>query len=356
VSAQRIRVLIVDDSSLVCRALSDVLSSDSEITVMGTAGDPFAAAAIMRHQVPDVMILDIEMPRMDGLTFLRRIMTQHPIPVIVCSSLVAENSPAALSAIDLGAVDVIRKPDVSTKEFFEEAKIRICDAVKAAARSRPKLIGVRRSEAPLANPQARIAQSSLRPGRTADKVVVIGASTGGIEALQTVLKELPPDFTGIAVVQHLPPGFTTALAARLHAECRISVKEARSGDVVLRGQALIAPGDHHLVMKKTGTHYEVEVKTGPLVNRHRPSVDVLFESTADCVGANAIGVIMTGMGDDGSRGLLKLREMGATTIAQDEATCVVYGMPAAAVKLGAASEILPLQAIAGALIRRQSSS
>jgi two-component system chemotaxis response regulator CheB len=357
----RIQVLIVDDSSLVRRTLTDVLSSDPELEVMGAAGDPFDAAAIMRHRAPDVIILDIQMPRMDGLTFLQRLMTQYPIPTIICSFLAAENSPAALSAIELGAIDVITKPNVSTKQFLEEAKIRICDAVKAAARSR--VVGkasVRPDRLLLDMPAPdpawteRAARVSVRPG-VADKVIVVGASTGGIDAVSRLLQALPANAPGIAVVQHLPAGFTAAFAASLNRDCKISVREARTGDAIERGRALIAPGDHHMIMKRHGAQYQVEVHNGPLVNRHRPSVDVLFTSAAESVGPRALGVLLTGMGEDGSRGLLKLREAGAHTIAQDEATSVVYGMPAAAVRLGAAAEVLPLDSIAAALQRRASS-
>jgi two-component system chemotaxis response regulator CheB len=352
VSPQPIRVLIVDDSSLVRQTLSDVLASDDGITVMAGAADPFEAAALMRKQVPDVMILDVAMPRMDGLTFLRRVMTQHPIPTIVCSSMTWNNSPAALSAIDLGAVDVIEKPNVATAEFFEEAKVRFCDAVKAAARARLRGVGPRPESSGRLESAERSAKPMRRPARGTDRLVVAGASTGGIEALQIMLRELPPSFCGIAVVQHMPAGFTAAFADRLDADCSISVKEARDGDAIEPGLALIAPGDRHMAVRRVGSHYHVEVTSGPLVNRHRPSVDVLFESAADAAGANAVGVIMTGMGEDGSRGLLKLRRTGAQTIAQDEATCVVYGMPAAAVRLGAVGEILPIDAIAGALMRK----
>ena len=352
-SQDPIRVLIVDDSSLVRRTLSEVLASDDGIAVMEPAADPFEAAARMRKQVPDVMILDVAMPRMDGLSFLRRVMKQHPIPTIVCSAVTWSNSPAALSAIDLGAVDVIEKPNISTAEFFEEARVRFCDAVKAAARARLRRIGSRPAPA---GGRHEYAERSAKPLRGAaqknDRLVVAGASTGGIEALQILLRGLPRSFCGIAIVQHMPAGFTTAFAARLDAECSISVKEARDGDAIEPGLALIAPGDHHMSVRRTGHQYHVEVSNGPLVNRHRPSVDVLFESAADAAGANAIGVLMTGMGEDGSRGLLKLRRAGAETIAQDEATCVVYGMPAAAVRLGAVSEILPIDAIAGALLRK----
>jgi two-component system chemotaxis response regulator CheB len=352
VSQEPIRVLIVDDSSLVRRTLSEVLASDDGITVMEPAADPFEAAALMRKQVPDVMILDVAMPRMDGLTFLRRVMTQHPIPTIVCSSVTWSNSPAALSAIDLGAVDVIEKPNVSTAEFFEEARVRFCDAVKAAARARLRRVDSRPDSSGRHEYAERSAKPLRRPAAKGDRLIVAGASTGGIEALQIMLRELPSSFNGIAIVQHMPAGFTAAFAARLDAECTISVREARDGDLIEPGLALIAPGDHHMAVRRSGHHYRVEVTNGPLVNRHRPSVDVLFESAADAAGANAVGVLMTGMGEDGSRGLLKMHRAGAETIAQDEATSVVYGMPAAAVRLGAVSQILPIDAIAAALLRK----
>ena len=346
----RIRVLIVDDSAVVRQALSEVLSADPGIEVIGTASDPFVAAERMREQVPDVITLDIEMPRMDGLTFLQKIMRQHPIPVVICSTLAEEGAQSTLKALEYGAVDIIAKPRLGTKQFFEESSMILCQAVKAAAAARlrnpshevePKLT------ADVILPRAKSAMLE-----TTEKVVVIGASTGGTEALRALLEVLPADAPGIAIVQHMPEVFTRAFANRLDSLCQISVKEAESNDTVLRGRALIAPGNHHLLLKRSGARYYVEIKDGPLVSRHRPSVDVLFRSAARYAGQNAVGVILTGMGDDGASGMLEMKQAGAATIAQDEATSVVFGMPNEAIKRGAVDAILPLPAIAGSMLAR----
>ena len=350
----KIRVLVVDDSAFVRQALTEILESDPQIEVMGAAGDPYAAVDLIRREVPDVITLDVEMPRMDGLTFLERIMSQRPIPVVICSTLTAAGSNVALAALQKGAVDIITKPKLGTKEFFEEARVRICDVVKSAAQARiknrkqltstpvpPKLTAD--AVLPKATSQAMIA--------TTEKVVMVGASTGGTEALSQFLQALPLDAPGIIVVQHMPELFTARFAERLDSICRITVKEAAGNDSVLRGQALIAPGNHHLLLKRSGARYYVEVREGPLVSRHRPSVDVLFRSAARYAGSNAVGVIMTGMGDDGAKGMLEMKEAGAYNIAQDEASCVVYGMPAEAVKLSAVHRILPLGQIAAEVVR-----
>jgi two-component system chemotaxis response regulator CheB len=349
-SKPRIRVLIVDDSAVVRQALSEVLYADPGIEVIGTASDPFVAAERMREQVPDVITLDIEMPRMDGLTFLQKIMRQHPIPVVICSTLAEEGAQSTLKALEYGAVDIIAKPRLGTKQFFEESSMILCQAVKAAAAARlrnpshevePKLT------ADVILPRAKSAMLE-----TTEKVVVIGASTGGTEALRALLEVLPADAPGIAIVQHMPEVFTRAFANRLDSLCQISVKEAESNDTVLRGRALIAPGNHHLLLKRSGARYYVEIKDGPLVSRHRPSVDVLFRSAARYAGQNAVGVILTGMGDDGASGMLEMKQAGAATIAQDEATSVVFGMPNEAIKRGAVDAILPLPAIAGSMLAR----
>jgi two-component system chemotaxis response regulator CheB len=291
---------------------------------------------------------------MDGLTFLGRIMQQHPIPVVICSTLAEKGSDVALAALEKGATTIITKPRLGTREFFEEARIRICDAVKAAAQARPAWPRL----APMAAPPKLTADAILpRSGsealiRTTEKVVAVGASTGGTEALRELLEALPLDAPGIVVVQHMPEVFTARFAERLDTTCRIGVKEAASGDSVLRGQALIAPGNRHLLLKRSGARYFVEVRDGPLVSRHRPSVDVLFRSAARYAGANAVGVIMTGMGDDGAKGLLEMKQAGAFTIAQDEASCVVFGMPAEAIKLHAADRVLPLGQIASEIVSR----
>jgi two-component system chemotaxis response regulator CheB len=347
------KVLIVDDSSLVRQTLSEILSSDNTIEIIGTASDPFIAAAKIQEQVPDVITLDIEMPRMDGLTFLQKIMSQHPIPVVICSSLSGEGTDSALRALELGAVDIITKPKVGTKLFFEESKVHICDVVKAAAKVNiKKYLFHKNSVEPKLTADVIIPKSNNKAMiETTEKVVVVGASTGGTEALKTFLESFPPDSHGIVIVQHMPENFTTAFAKRLDRICKITVKEAEDGDTVIRGRALIAPGNHHLLLKRSGARYYVEVKDGPLVSRHRPSVDVLFRSAARYAGKNCIGIIMTGMGDDGAKGLLELRDAGAFTIAQDEKSCVVFGMPNEAIKLNAAEKILPLQNIASYILK-----
>ncbi len=349
---RRIRVLVVDDSSLVRQTLVEILSSDPDIEVIGAAVDPYAAAAMIRQNIPDVMTLDIEMPKMDGLTFLQKIMNQRPIPVVICSSLAESGSETALKALEYGAVDIITKPRLGTKRFLEEAKIRICDAVKAAAIAKIHRTTRHRKVEPKLSADAVIAKGSiLRTLETTDKVVVVGASTGGTEALRVFLEALPMDAPGMVVVQHMPEHFTASFAQRLDRDCRISVKEAADNDTVLRGRVLIAPGNLHTLLKQSGARYYVQVQDGPLVSRHRPSVDVLFRSAARYAGRNALGVIMTGMGDDGASGICELKEAGAYTIAQDEATCVVFGMPQEAIKRGGIHKVLPLEEIAGAVLR-----
>ncbi|MBQ5541067.1 MAG: chemotaxis response regulator protein-glutamate methylesterase [Bacteroidales bacterium] len=347
---KKIRVLIVDDSAVVRQTLSSILQSDPEIDVMGTASDPYIAAKKIQMEVPDVITLDVEMPRMDGLTFLKKIMTQHPIPVVIISSLTEEGSQTALRALEYGAVDVIAKPRMDTKIFIEESKIKLTEAVKAAACARlaqrpPSFLKVEpKLSADAVIPKTPVSSFSMI--KTTEVVIAVGASTGGTEALRVFLEAMPADCPGIVVVQHMPENFTRSFANRLNDLCTISVKEAENGDSVLPGHALIAPGNKHTLLKRSGAKYYVEVKEGPLVNRHRPSVDVLFRSTARYAGANAVGIIMTGMGDDGAKGLLEMKEAGAKTAAQDEATCVVYGMPKEAVKLGAADRVLPLEKLA----------
>ena len=351
-----IRVLIVDDSAVVRQTLSEVLSSDPEIQIMATAGDPLIAADRISREVPDVITLDVEMPRMDGLTFLRKLMSQYPIPVVICSSLAEKGSETIMRALDSGAVEIITKPRVGTQEYLRESKVLICDAVKAAYESRHKLRTI--SEKPLMVQPKLSADVMLAKGtvnramaETTDKVVAIGASTGGTEALKVFLEALPPDAPAMVIVQHMPENFTAAFAKRLDGICQVSVKEAEDGDTVIRGRALIAPGNKHTLLKRSGARYYVEVKEGPLVSRHRPSVDVLFRSAASYAGKNALGIIMTGMGDDGAKGLLEMKEAGAITLGQDEASCVVYGMPKEAVKLGAVDHVYPLENLAGAMLR-----
>jgi two-component system chemotaxis response regulator CheB len=351
-SKSRIRVLIVDDSAVVRQTLSEVLSKDPAIEVIGTACDPFVAADRISEQTPDVITLDIEMPRMDGLTFLQKIMSQHPIPVIICSSLAEEGAQSTLKALEYGAVDIIAKPRLGSKQFLEESSLILCQAVKAAAGARLRVPSPDRAIPPKLTADAVLSRATGAMIETTEKVVVIGASTGGTEALRSVLEVLPPDAPGIVVVQHMPEVFTRAFANRLDSLCRITVKEAETNDTVLRGRALIAPGNYHLLLKRSGARYYVDVKEGPLVSRHRPSVDVLFRSAARYAGSNAVGVIMTGMGDDGARGMLEMKQAGAATIAQDEATSVVFGMPNEAIKRGGVDTVLPLPAIAGSILAR----
>jgi len=343
----KVKVLIVDDSAVVRQTLAEILSSDPLIEVIATASDPFVAAERLKEQVPDVITLDIEMPHMDGLTFLQKIMSQHPIPVVICSSLSEKGSASGIRALELGAVDIITKPKMGTKQFFEESRIYICDVVKAAS-----MVNIKRSYSkkhevePKLSADVIIAKNTSKAMiQTTEKVVVVGASTGGTEALRIFLESFPSDSPGIVIVQHMPENFTKAFAKRLDSICRLTVKEAEDGDTVIRGRALIAPGNFHMLLKRSGARYYVEVKEGPLVSRHRPSVDVLFRSASRYAGKNAVGVIMTGMGDDGAKGMLELKEAGAHTIAQDKETCVVFGMPNEAIKLGAVEKIIPLQHI-----------
>lgn len=350
---KKFRVLIVDDSAVVRQALSSVLATHPSLEVIGTATDPYAAAESIAREVPDVITLDIEMPRMDGLTFLKKLMIQHPIPVVICSSLAEDGCETTLRALEYGAVDVITKPKLGVLGFLEESKVLICDAVKAAAMSRvkrlsPTHLSVERkltADAMLSKPTGKEFIA------TTQKIIVIGASTGGTEALGVVLRALPVDAPGVVVVQHMPEKFTASFAQRLNQECGVEVKEAEDNDSVLQGRVLIAPGNRHTLLKRSGTRYHVEVKDGPLVCRHRPSVDVLFRSSARYAGKNAVGVIMTGMGDDGAQGMLEMHQAGAWTIAQDENSCVVFGMPREAIDRGAVQRVVPLQNIAMEVVR-----
>ncbi|MDA8088571.1 MAG: chemotaxis response regulator protein-glutamate methylesterase [Nitrospiraceae bacterium] len=352
---KKIKVLIVDDSAVVRQTMSGILSSDQEIEVIGTAADPFIAANKMRNEMPDVITLDVEMPRMDGVTFLQKIMSQHPIPVVICSSLTAEGSETAMKAIENGAVEIIHKPQLGTKKFFEESKVHLIDAIKAASMANMKHHGKGKNPCrpvPKLTADAMLSKpESFSMVKTTEKVVAVGASTGGTEALRVLLEAMPVDCPGMAIVQHMPEHFTAAFARRLNGLCAIEVKEAEDGAPILRGRALIAPGGKHMLLKRSGARYYVEIRNGPLVCRHRPSVDVLFRSAARYAGNNAIGVIMTGMGDDGAKGLLEMKEAGAFTIAQDEGSSVVFGMPREAIKLGAADKVLPLKFIAENLPR-----
>ena len=354
----KIRVLIIDDSASVRQALVSVISSAPDMDVMATASDPFIAAQRIHEEVPDVIILDVEMPRMDGITFLKKLMSQRPIPTILCSTLVEKGSDTALEGLDAGAIELIVKPRLDTKQFLMESQIRICDAVRAAAAARPSLTKGARS--PLvqkkltADVMMPAPQSTRAMTRTTEKVVCIGASTGGTESLREVLIHLPINSPGIIVVQHMPELFTAAFARRLDGLCKVDVREAKDGDPVLPGQVLIAPGNRHMLLQRSGARYHVAIKDGPLVSRHRPSVDVLFRSAALHSGSNALGIIMTGMGDDGAKGMLEMHNAGAKTVAQNEETCVVFGMPKEAIALGGVDTIVPLSDIPAAILDARS--
>ena len=348
------RVLIVDDSATVRQTLADILASDPEIEVLGIASDPFVAAARIRDEVPDVITLDVEMPRMDGITFLRKLMAQHPIPVVMCSSLVEAGSETLMQALEAGAVDIILKPKIGVSGHLTEARMHICEVIKGAAQAR---VGRRRdrgsSAAASHDPDQKLTADAMLPpassgamARTTETIICIGASTGGTESLREVLEALPSDSPGIVIVQHMPEKFTASFARRLDSLCEMEVREAENGDTVLRGRVLIAPGNLHTMIERSGARYYVSVKDGPLVTRHRPSVDVLFRSAARAAGSNAVGVIMTGMGDDGARGLAEMKNAGAFTLAQDEATSIVFGMPKEAIARGGVDKIVPLHHLA----------
>ena len=343
--ACRARVLIVDDSALIRQLLTEILSQSPRLEVVGTATDPYAAWDKVQRLQTDVLTLDVEMPRMDGLTFLEKLMRLRPMPVLMVSSLTERGAETTLRALELGAVDFVTKPRIDVRDGTIELADELVAKVEAAAQARVR--------APKPAPAAVSARPPAGPLRfdATHKVIALGASTGGTEALRDVLTALPADAPGIVVVQHMPEHFTRAFADRLDTLCQVRVKEASDGDRVLPGHVLIAPGNHHMEVRVSGAYYTVRLHQGPPVNRHRPSVDVLFDSCAQVLGRNAIGAILTGMGADGARGLLHMREAGARTIAQDEASCVVYGMPREAALLGAAMEVLPLDRVAAALLR-----
>jgi len=351
---KKINVLIVDDSAVVRQVLTAMLEEDPAIHVMGAATDPIFAMERMRVQWPDVIVLDVEMPRMDGISFLRKIMTERPTPVVICSTLTEAGAETTMQALSAGAVSIVTKPKIGLKRFLEDAASDIVGAVKAAAQANVKRM--RLAAAPTLVVQPKLsADAVLSAGgealaQTTERIVAIGTSTGGTQALELVLTALPRVCPGIVIVQHMPEKFTAAFAERLNRLCRIEVREAQHNDRVMPGRALIAPGGKHLLLKRSGAQYFVDVMDGPLVNSHRPSVDVLFRSVAKVAGKNAVGIIMTGMGDDGAAGLLEMRNAKARTIAQDEATCVVFGMPKEAIKRGAAEKILPLTAISDVIV------
>ena len=356
----KVKVLIVDDSALVRQTLVSILETDPMIEIIGVAADPFIAVERIKECKPDVITLDIEMPRMDGLTFLKKLMSQHPIPVVVISTLTEKGTDSALLALEYGAVEVIAKPKVNTKALLELSTIELCGKVRAAAQAH-----IRKRVNPASNERTSngvepklSADAILSKARfasmvqTTESVIAIGASTGGTEALRVVLEEFPADSPGIVVVQHMPEMFTKQFAKRLNDLCKVTVKEAENGDKVIRGQVLIAPGGKHMLVKRSGAMYHVEIIDGPLVNRHRPSVDVLFRSVARFAGKNAVGAILTGMGDDGAVGMLEMKEAGAYTVAQDEKTCVVFGMPKEAIKRGGVEKVVPLSEVTKTLLSK----
>ncbi len=356
-----IKVMIVDDSAVVRQVLSGLLGNDPDITILHVASDPILAMEKLRNGWPDVIVLDVEMPRMDGITFLRKIMAERPTPVVICSTLTEKGAQTSVEALAAGAVTIITKPKLDLKNFLTSSAPELVAAVKSAAGANvARLAG--RAQAPAIKPSPKNTADVILPPtdramtQTTEQVVAIGTSTGGTQALEEVLTVLPRVVPGIVIVQHMPEKFTAAFAARLDQICEISVKEAANNDRVVPGRALIAPGGKHMLLRRNGAQYFVEVVEGPLVNRHRPSVDVLFRSVAKCAGANALGIIMTGMGDDGAAGLLEMHNMGARTVAQDEESCVVYGMPKEAVKRGGVDKIVPLSLIDREILQQMARS
>jgi len=350
---KRISVMLVDDSAVVRQVIGNILSQDPALEVIGAASDPLFALERMKREWPDVIVLDVEMPRMDGITFLKKLMAEHPTPVVICSSLTEKGTETSMQALSAGAVGIVAKAKLGIKQHLQSIAGELIHAVKSAALADVKRLtpaDPSHKAEPKLSADAVLSLSHRPLAQTTDKVVALGASTGGTQALETVLTALPRVCPGIVVVQHMPEKFTTAFANRLDKLSAVEVKEAANGDRVLPGRVLIAPGGRHMLLKRSGALYYVDVIDGPLVNRHRPSVDVLFRSVANAAGKNAFGVIMTGMGDDGARGLKEMREAGSRTLAQDEETCVVYGMPKEAVRLGAAERSIALSDIPAAIL------
>jgi two-component system chemotaxis response regulator CheB len=350
--------MVVDDSAVVRQVVAGLLGAAPGIQVIFAVADPLLAIERMKQQWPDVIVLDVEMPRMDGITFLRKIMQERPTPVVICSTLTEKGAKTTLEALAAGAVAIVTKPKIGLKQFLTESSDDLVATVRAAARANVRRLAAR-AEAPPLTPTAKnnadvilAPQSTRAMTQTTERVVAIGTSTGGTQALEEVLTALPRVTPGIVIVQHMPEKFTAAFAARLDGLCQITVKEAENNDRVVQGRALIAPGGRHIVVKRSGAQYFVEVVDGPLVNRHRPSVDVMFRSVAKAAGVNALGVIMTGMGDDGAAGMLEMRTAGARTVAQDEESCVVFGMPKEAIKRGGVERTLPLSAVAPEILRQ----
>jgi two-component system, chemotaxis family, protein-glutamate methylesterase/glutaminase len=355
VSTAAVKVFVVDDSAVVRQAFLHLLQGDPDIELMGSAPNPLLAGPIIQKNRPDVLLLDIEMPGMDGLTFLRQIMAESPIPTVICSTLTEQGSKIALDALSAGAVAVIAKPRLGLKQFLEESRRELVQTLKTAARSRPKTIHAQSTSPTTAigaakSPSAPVATAGLH-ALAMNKPVVLGASTGGTQAIEAVLMAMPADCPGIVIVQHMPERFTAMYAQRLNDGCAIRVREAKDGDRVERGLALIAPGGLHLQLRKTGGQYFAVVSDGPPVNRHKPSVDVLFQSAATCAGRDALAIILTGMGNDGARGMKLMHEHGARTVAQNEETCVVFGMPMEAIRLQCVDDILPLNRVADAILQ-----
>ena len=352
---QKIGVMVIDDSAVVRQVVKQALDMDPAIEVIGAASDPLFAMQKMQERWPDVIVLDIEMPRMDGLTFLRKLMAERPTPVVICSSLTTQGAETTMQALAAGAVTIITKPTAKLKQFLEDSSSQLIGAVKTAARANvSRLIPHAPSVAvaPKLTADAVLAAPTQAGGltQTTERVIAIGTSTGGTQALEAVLTALPRTVPGIVVVQHMPEKFTASFAARLDSLSQVEVKEAANNDRVMPGRVLIAPGGRHMMLKRSGAQYVVEVVDGPLVSRHKPSVDVLFRSVAKSAGRNAIGIIMTGMGDDGARGMREMADAGAHTIAQDEKSCVVFGMPKEAIKLGGVKEVMGLDDIPSAII------
>ncbi|HEX9161816.1 MAG TPA: chemotaxis response regulator protein-glutamate methylesterase, partial [Thermoanaerobaculia bacterium] len=340
-----IHVLIVDDSSVVRMTLGSILISALDFT-LDTASDPIIAMRKIARRRPDVIILDLDMPHMDGLTFLRQLMSTDPIPVVICSGMEDRESELGICALEEGAIDIISKPQLGVRDVAEHSSQTIIEIVRSAAGAQ-----LRRSVAPIPFYRAWAPRGARQVRFTTDKIVAVAASTGGTEAIRRLLLGMTPDCPGMVIVQHLPAALTTAFASRLHEICRIEVREAQPGDKLTPGRALIAPGNRHTIVRKRGAHYVVDVCDTPVVNHHRPSADVLFRSVAQAAGPNAVGVILTGMGNDGAAGLREMRQQGAATIAQDEASCVVFGMPMNAIECGAVEDVLPLDEIADAVLR-----
>ncbi|MDO8465190.1 MAG: chemotaxis response regulator protein-glutamate methylesterase [Gallionella sp.] len=361
----KIKVLIVDDSAVVRQVLQAILETDPSIRVIGAASDPIFALDRMSREWPDVIVLDVEMPRMDGITFLKKIMAEHPTPVVICSTLTERGAATTVQAMEAGAVTIVTKPKIGLKQFLTDSAADLINAVKEAsqvnisrlkptlARTAPGMTAPGRTD----KVEPKLTADAIMPAagahamaQTTERIVAIGTSTGGTQALEAVLTALPRVCPGIVVVQHMPEKFTASFAARLDSLCEIEVREARNNDRVIPGLALIAPGGRHMLLKRSGAYYHVEVLDGPVVNRHRPSVDVLFRSVAKFAGKNATGIIMTGMGDDGARGMKEMHDAGAPTVAQDEETCVVFGMPKEAIKLGGVGRVMGLQDIPKAIL------